>query len=161
MDGMNYSTLHTLLLTPMELKSEKVFLGNSFANTFATCILDAKYVISTILPSTKLTFCLISNATFSISYQKTIKYLMAPWESTLIKRITLALSLELNQCTTMLTQSLMSIDRPLKRNSTTWLSLIFLNHAGPLGIPGLLYSKKRWPHTSNYGLTFTQQSYHL
>ncbi len=34
---------YTLFLTPIELDSEQDFLGNAFANIFATHILDAKY----------------------------------------------------------------------------------------------------------------------
>ncbi len=53
MDGIHYSTpqcfeffsynYYILLLTPIELDSEQDFLGNAFANIFATHILDAKY----------------------------------------------------------------------------------------------------------------------
>ncbi len=53
MDLIQYSSLQRLwivsysyyssLFTPIELKCEHDLLGNCFANTFAMCILDAKY----------------------------------------------------------------------------------------------------------------------
>ncbi len=80
----------------------------------------------------KPTFHLISNIIFSTSYSNTKNYLMAHWEYILIKRLTLTSNLEQSRCTTMLTLFLMSTNRPLKRNLTTWLSLVSLNHVGPL-----------------------------
>ncbi len=53
MDGIYYSSprrlgifsynYYTSLLTPLELKSEQDLLGDTSVDTFATCILDAKY----------------------------------------------------------------------------------------------------------------------
>ncbi len=58
---------------------------------------------SMMLFSIKPTFHLISNAISLTSYQNTKNYLMAPWESILIKRFTSTSNLELNRCTIVLT----------------------------------------------------------
>ncbi len=87
---------------------------------------------SMMLPSTNIIFHLINVVIFLKSFLKTKSYLMAPLESIQIKKFTLTLNLELSQCITALILFLTYTDKPLKRNLTTWLSWVFLNHAEPL-----------------------------
>ncbi len=144
MNGIHYSSplclrifsynYYISLITPLELNAEQDFLGDVFANTFATHILDAKYeqanVHNIAFDQTHLLLDQRHNLFNILSKHK--NYLMALWESILIKKFTLTLNLEQSQCTTTLTLFLMCTNRPLKRNLITWLSLVSFNHAGPL-----------------------------
>ncbi len=92
----------------------------------------------------KTTSCSIGNATYLTSCQNTKNYSISLLEFILIRRSTLTSNLELNRCITKHTMILMSIGKSLKRNLTTWWSLVSLNHAGPLnGHPQPLLSLKR------------------
>ncbi len=69
---------------------------------------------------------------------------MAPLESILIKMSTLTSNWEQSWCNTQLTLYLMSTNKSFKKNSTTLLSLVSLNHTGPLnGHPRPLLSLRR------------------
>ncbi len=87
---------------------------------------------STMLLSINNTFQPINDKIYSTYYQNTKNYLMAPLESILITKFTLTSNWEPSQCITMLTSSLMYTNNPSKKNSTTRLILVSLNHVGPL-----------------------------
>ncbi len=89
MDGIHYSSLqcfemfsysyHTSLLTPLELESENNQIGSPFLTSLqcAFLMLNMNRLTYMIFLLINITFCLISDVAFSISYQNPKCYSMA------------------------------------------------------------------------------------
>ncbi len=126
MDGMHYSSLqcfgifsysyYTSLLAPLEIIAEQNLFSNTFTNTFATHILDAKYEQANIrdVACNQHPLLLDQRRNLYNILSKHMKLFDGSLGVYPHKTSTLKSNLELNQCITALTQSLMSINKPLK-----------------------------------------------
>ncbi len=144
MDGIQYSSCETTefishnhyssLLSPIEVSLEDDCLENVYVDSFASCILNAKYeqvnIHNVAFNQHHLSIYQQQDLFNIISKHK--KYSLALLESNLIRRVTLTSNLELSQCITALTPFLTYIDKLSKKNSITWSTLASLNHLGPL-----------------------------
>ncbi len=120
--------------TPIDIYFEDNYCGDAQIDSFAMCILDAKYMensTSTMLLLNNITSHLTSIKIYSMYYLNTKDYLMDPLESILTKRFTLTSNLEPSRFITMLILYFMYTNKLSKRSSTTCWTW-YLTHLGPL-----------------------------